>query len=235
MAHPPHIVKILNLLELSGTGNPNANERELAREKADLFMKRAGVTLEQMRELYRIDHGIPPKPSTSAGSDRGGERPSSNGGNKPRKPRARRGPPKPDSDELDRLWREAMAREQAAQEETSRARMAQAQAERERAAKEQEEKGLLIALIRNAIIQARQSHLDFADFIDALFRSGIQMTIPAENAVDHMVYRCPPLRVAVHSADLGVGYDWPSLFLSGIQPDLRKRRHREVLALMFMG
>ena len=51
MPQPPHLAKIMKLLVLSGTGNSNAHEREVAREKAETLMARHGVTREQMREL----------------------------------------------------------------------------------------------------------------------------------------------------------------------------------------
>ncbi len=50
-----------------------------------------------------------------------------------------------------------------------------------------------------------------------------------------MVYRWPPCKVAVQAQDLGAGYDWPSLVRAGIRLDPKNQRHREALAMMFMG
>ena len=63
MVRPPHIEKIMKLLVLSGRGNSNAHEREVARDKAETLMARHGVTREQMRELYRLEHGLPAAPA----------------------------------------------------------------------------------------------------------------------------------------------------------------------------
>jgi hypothetical protein len=214
MARLPHIEKIMKLLVLSGKGNPNSHEREVAREKAEALMARHGVTRDQMRECYRQDHGLPPKPSA---------------------PGAGREAPQRDPFEQARLEREALAREEAARASAAKARMARAQAEREQAAREREEKERLTTRLRTAIDQAMGTHRDFADFIDSLSTLGIQVVVPAEGAVERMIYRWPPHKIALHGASLGAGYDWPSLVQAGLQFDPRQPRHREALAMMFMG
>ena len=217
---PPPIGKIMKLLVLSGTGNPNAHEREVAREKAETLMARHGITREQMRELYRQDHGLPPKPPP---------------GTRPGPSRPRQGPPPEDPLEWERLQRELLAREAAAQEAAVKARLARAQAERQRAAREAGEKAELTARLRAAITQTINAHKDFADFIDGLASLGVQMVVPAENAVERLIYRWPPSKVAVTTADLGPGHDWPALLGAGIRLDTRNLRHREALSLLYLG
>ncbi len=208
MPRPPHVEKILKLLVLSGTGNPSAEERAVAREKAEALMERHGLTREQMRELYRQDHGLPPRPQRPASAD---------------------------PLEQQRLRREAAARAEAAQAAATRARLARAQAEREQAARDREERAALTTRLRAAILLAVDQHPDFADFLDALAALGIQVSVPAEDAVERLVYRWPPGKVAVPSADLGTGCDWPSLLGAGLRFDPRAPRHREALALLFLG
>ena len=209
MARPAHLEKILKLLVLSGTGNPSVAEREVAREKAELLMRRHGVTRAEMRELYRLDHGLPP--------------------------RGPREPPAPDPAEQERLRRAALARDEAARAEATRQRLARAQAERERAAREREEQARLSAKLRAALSRGLGLHPDFADFIDYLAGLGVQMALPAEGALERMIYRWPPSKVAIPAASLGPGYAWPELLRAGVRLDPRDLRHRETLAMMFMG
>jgi hypothetical protein len=231
MVRPPHIEKIMKLLVLSGKGNSNAHEREVARDKAETLMARHGVTREQMRELYRLEHGLPARPAASAPARRRGEE----AGFRPGNPRAGEEAPGVDPVELERLRREACARETAAQEQAAKARLARAQAERERAARAREEQERLVVGLRAAISQALGAHGDFADFIDHLASLGIQMAVPAEGAVERMVYRWPPSKVAIQAQSLGAGYDWPSLIQAGIPFNRKDERHRQALAMMFMG
>ena len=212
MPQPPHLAKIMKLLVLSGTGNSNAHEREVAREKAETLMARHGVTREQMRELYRLDHGLPPRPS-----------------------RPRPEPPPVDPGERERHQREARDREQAEAAAATQARLARAQAARQRAAREAEEREAVTARLRIAIAQAARDHKDFADFIEALASLGVQLVVPAEDAVERMVYRWPPCKIAVTSAELGPGHDWPALLRAGLRLDRRNLRHREALSLLYMG
>ena len=226
MVRPPHLEKIMKLLVLSGRGNSNVHEREVARDKAETLMARHGVTREQMRELYRLEHGLPARPAAGRRGDAAGPQDRSGAGAEP---------PGVDPAELERLRRAACAREAAAQERAAKARLARAQAERERAAQAREEQERLAVRLRAAISQALGAHGDFADFIDHLASLGIQMAVPAEGAVERMVYRWPPSKVAVQAQSLGPGYDWPSLLQAGIPFNRRDERHRQALAMMFMG
>ena len=155
MKRPPHIEKIQKLLELGGKGNPNPHERESAREMAQVLMTRHGLTLEEMREVYRQDHGLPSRPPPapqrqpnprhyspppSPPRPSAPPRPPSPppGSPKPRKPRkpkspkkprAKRPPPNPPTEAEQNQFREEMERARRVIQE----RMAEEQRAREQA------------------------------------------------------------------------------------------------------
>lgn len=216
MPRPPHIDRILKLLLLGGRGNPSGHEREAARAKAEVLMARHGVTLEEMRDLYRREQGLPP---------RGGSGPAAQA-QAPARP-GRPGPARRggsgDPDGWDRYMEET--RERARSRPGDRERAGRREAERER----------LRDRLRAAILQAIELHRDFADFFDHLSARGIQASMETDDAMERIVYRWPPeFQVAVAAGDLGEGCDWPSLLRAGLRFDPLDPRHRDARAMMAM-
>lgn len=216
LPRPPHIDRILKLLLLGGRGNPSEHEREAARSKAEILMARHGVTVEEMRDLYRREQGLPPRDGTRTAA--------------PAQAPARRGRPGParrggtgDPDGWDRYMEEARERAHGRPED------------HERAGRREAEREQLRDRLRAAILQAIDRHRDFADFFDHLAGLGIQASMATDDAMERIVYRWPPaFQVAVAAGDLGEGCDWPSLLRAGLRFDPLDPKHRDVRAMMAM-
>jgi hypothetical protein len=211
--HPPHIDRILKLLLLGGRGNPSEHEREAARAKAEVLMARDGVTLQEMRDLYRREQGLPPRPGPGPA-----QAPARQG-----RPRAGRAGGSADPEGWDQFMRE------------SRERAPDRPEDAERAGRRKAEREQLTQRLRAAILQALGLHLDFADFFDHLAGQGIQASMATDDAMERIVYRWPPeFQVAVAAGDLGEGCDWPSLLRAGLRFDPLDPRHRDARAMMAM-
>jgi DNA-binding transcriptional MerR regulator len=201
----------MKLLLLSGRSNPSEHERAVAREKAESLMARHGVSLQEMRELYRREHGLP---------ERGGF------------PGAGRAM---DPEGPERLRREAAEKQRAAEQWEALERSRRQQAQRERAGGQEAERGQLRARVRAAILQAISLHQEFPDFFEHLAGLGIRITMASEEAMERLVYRWPPdFRVSITAEALGPGCDWPSLLRAGLRFDPLDPRHREARAMMVM-
>ena len=210
MSLPPHIDRILKLLLLGGRGNPSEHEREAARAKAEVLMARHGVTLQEMRDLYRREQGLPPRAGSGPAQA-------------PARPRAGKAGGSADPDGWDTYMRESRERAQGRPEDADRA--GRRKAEREQ----------LRQRLRAAILQALGRHRDFADFFDHLAGLGIQASMATDDVMEGIVYRWPPeFQVAVAAADLGEGCDWPSLLRAGLRFDPLDPRHRDARAMMAM-
>jgi hypothetical protein len=212
LPRPPHIDRILKLLLLGGRNNPSEHEREAARTKAEALMARHGITLEEMRDLYRREQGLPPRP----GPDAAAPAPARHG---------RRGPGRiPEPEAWDRFEQEARERARPRPED------------RERAGRREAERDQLRARIRTAVLETIARHRDFADFFGHLAALGIQASMPSEDAMERITYRWPPaFTVSVESGSLGPGCDWPSLVEAGLRFDPLDPGHREARSAMVMG
>jgi hypothetical protein len=211
LPRPPHIDRILKLLLLGGRNNPSEHERAAAMAKAEALMARHGVTLQEMRELYRREQGLPPRP----GPGRPAPAPARPG---------RRGPGRiPEPDAWDRFERDAMERARNQPEGGGEARRRETERER------------LRERLRPAILEAIASHRDFAGFFGDLASRGIQASMASEEAMERITYRWPPdFTVSVESTTLGPGCDWPSLLEAGLRFDPLDPGHREAWTAMLM-
>ena len=160
---PPHLNLILKLLLLSGRGNPNVHERASAKEKADALMERHGVTLEQMRDLYRQEMGLPPK-----------------AGARPRMRRSGRRHQPMTTEEIFELLTETIMRNRQERE--------QATAEGEG----MEARDRLARRLREAIEEVLASHQDLEEFLIHLMALGIELSLEKGSPLAMLNLRWPP-------------------------------------------
>jgi len=229
--NPPHVEKILKLLMLSGRGNPNAHERESARKMAEVLMQRHGVSVEQMRELYRKDMGLPPRSSSKP------KPPTGKDTRNPSRPKARQARARPapmTTAEIEALLQETVAREailRAQHEAWDRATRLKSEANR---AEEHAEREALTKRFRAVIDQTLSLHSNFPVLMIHLGAFSILAVVREHEPLGKLLLRWPPARVAIRLDYLGPSYDWPSLLQRGLRFDPNSRQHRETGETMIM-